>query len=392
MAARILLLDCPKNWKSQQLVDNRWTAKIILLWCFMLTGWWGKPFSFEASPTQVDRTMQESIERDTVNSDICCTKFWQTGGTKWHRRSASSPLKMIRIASVLPHDFCALNSRFSFGVVFIFLMFPTRLNGVAKFQCFVKALSVQNAYVQCFGFFHSAFSTSFMHISPAPSGVPQNASAVPRCHLKWPRRPAKKVGRKTRPREDGSTNPHERERQRHKPPLKRTLPPASYKPGCPSRVPSPNRLASSTPNFSRNTSLAAWMVSNAEGVTSLDTMQNINRKELFDSFCSPLVTSFSACSHYFLICLIFRDYWLCSFMKPISWFAVVLVMTLHIRCVRITWINYTKHWPCNNLANPTAKPFPCQTALNIAPTDLREAQKTSIQYCSPGKWSGQTRK
>ena len=33
----------------------------------------------------------------------------------------------------------------------------------------------------------------------------------------------------------------------------------------------------------------------------------------YDSFCSPLVTSFPACSHCFLICLIFRDYCLCYF-------------------------------------------------------------------------------
>ena len=39
---------------------------------------------------------------------------------------------------------------------------------------------------------------------------------------------------------------------------------------------------------------------------------------LYNSFCSPLVTSFSAYSHYFLIRLIFRDYYLCSCIKSIS--------------------------------------------------------------------------
>ena len=39
---------------------------------------------------------------------------------------------------------------------------------------------------------------------------------------------------------------------------------------------------------------------------------------LYGSFCSPLVTSFSACSDYFLICLIFRDYCFCSFVNSIS--------------------------------------------------------------------------
>ena len=38
----------------------------------------------------------------------------------------------------------------------------------------------------------------------------------------------------------------------------------------------------------------------------------------YDSFCSPLVTSFSACSDHFIICLIFREYCLCSFVNSIS--------------------------------------------------------------------------
>ena len=38
----------------------------------------------------------------------------------------------------------------------------------------------------------------------------------------------------------------------------------------------------------------------------------------YDSFCSPLVTYFSACSDYFLISLIFRDCCLCSLVNSIS--------------------------------------------------------------------------